>query len=488
MADDHTPSIAERMTWGKALSNNVVDGFPRIAAITALGVGADCASLFSMVGANSSATRQFNAILEAIEDYIDHSERQNDASLIQKDAEIAKKFTQIEDQNILIQNLAARLASTGHHVTPTSRRVSKDPQPFAGDNKDIAKRQQEYVNWCSQIRLVFLQDGDVFTTDIKKILHVAGLLTGDAQDVNRNDFDTIINNPHDPTMWKWLSIDAVFASLDVQYKTLDLSREASRDFDNLFMKGNPFQNFIAQFSTLAHKSGKTERQKVEALKLKVSDELQKATAIQINTPGAEAFEEWCSFYQKLYNNQKDYEHLQKRKQDHGYQPRNPLPFPQRTTVTQTPVPAQVPDGDPMILDTTRGQRELSRAQERQRRRELNLCFYCGSPGHQVDECSEKAANDSKWNSHASNAISRPQPARSAGPQQHFSRSAPRFSQTRQQYQPPGRPARNSAYQPSFPAYNRIRHIDHGYVGGEVSGSSAPSVADSDSIPQEQLKE
>ena len=98
-------------------------------------------------------------------------------------------------------------------VTPTSRRVSKDPQPFAGDNKDIAKRQQEYVNWCSQIRLVFLQDGDMFTTDMKKILHVAGLLTGDAQDVNRNDFDTIINNPHDPTMWKWLSIDAVFASL-----------------------------------------------------------------------------------------------------------------------------------------------------------------------------------------------------------------------------------------------------------------------------------
>jgi hypothetical protein len=46
MVDDHTPSIAERMAWGKALSNNVVDGFPRIAAITALGVGADCASLF----------------------------------------------------------------------------------------------------------------------------------------------------------------------------------------------------------------------------------------------------------------------------------------------------------------------------------------------------------------------------------------------------------------------------------------------------------
>ena len=490
MVDNHTPSIAERTAWGKALSNNIVDGFPRIAAIVALGVGADCASLISTVLANNTSTRQFNAILEAIEDYIDHAERRNDTLLTEKDTEIAKKITQVEDQTLLIQNLAARLVSTGH-VTPTSRRVSKDPQPFAGDNKDIAKRQQEYVNWCSQIRLVFLQDGDMFTTDMKKILHVAGLLTGDAQDVNRNDFDTIINNPHDPTMWKWLSIDAVFASLDIQFKTLDLSREASRDFDNLFMKGKPFQNFIAQFSTLAQKSGKTERQKVEALKLKVSDELQKATAIQINTPGAEAFEEWCSFYQRLYNNQRDYEHLQRRKQDHGYQPRNLLSLPHRTTVTPVPAPAPVPDGDPMILDAARGQRELGRAQERQRRRELNLCFYCGSPGHQVDECSEKAANDSKWNSHIGNTISRPQPVRSAGPQQQFgayNRSAPRFPQHRQQYQPPGRPTRSSTYQPSFPAHNRIRHIDHGYVEGEVSGSHAPSVADSDSLPQEQLKE
>ncbi|OXV06934.1 hypothetical protein Egran_05300 [Elaphomyces granulatus] len=110
--DDHIPSIAERTTWGKALPNNIVE---------------------------CSATRQFNAILEAIEDYIEHSEHWNDASLTEKDVKIAKKSTQLEEQNLLIQNLAARLASTGH-VTPTSRRVSKDHEPFAGENKDIAKR------------------------------------------------------------------------------------------------------------------------------------------------------------------------------------------------------------------------------------------------------------------------------------------------------------------------------------------------------------
>jgi hypothetical protein len=118
---------------------------------------------------------------------------------------------------------------------------------------------------------------------------------------------------------------SVFASLAIQYKTLDLSREASRDFDNLFMKGKPFQNFIAQFSTPHKRVEKNERQKVEALKLKVSDELQKATAIQINTPGTEAFEEWCSFYQKLYNNQRDYEHLQRQTCNRSIEPSRHLP-------------------------------------------------------------------------------------------------------------------------------------------------------------------
>jgi hypothetical protein len=60
--------------------------------------------------ANSTSTRQFNTVLEAIEDYIDHAKRRNDALLTEKDTEISKKITQVEDQNLLIQNLAARLA------------------------------------------------------------------------------------------------------------------------------------------------------------------------------------------------------------------------------------------------------------------------------------------------------------------------------------------------------------------------------------------
>ena len=53
----------------------------------------------------------------------------------------------------------------------------------------------------------------------------------DALHINRDYFDTITNNPHHPTKWKWLSIDAVFASLDTQYRTLDLPSETSREFD-----------------------------------------------------------------------------------------------------------------------------------------------------------------------------------------------------------------------------------------------------------------
>jgi hypothetical protein len=57
--------------------------------------------------------------------------------------------------------------------------------------------------------------------------------------------------------------------LNNQYETLDLSRQANIDFDCLWMKNIPYQNFIAEFDRLADKSGKTNHQKVDSLKIKV---------------------------------------------------------------------------------------------------------------------------------------------------------------------------------------------------------------------------
>ena len=76
----------------------------------------------------------------------------------------------------------------------------------------------------------------------------------------------------------------VFRTLSRQFETLDLAQQASQKFDNLFMLNKPFQNFAAEFRALAQRCNKTEAQKVEALKKKVSKELAEKLAYQPNLP------------------------------------------------------------------------------------------------------------------------------------------------------------------------------------------------------------
>jgi hypothetical protein len=57
---------------------------------------------------------------------------------------------------------------------------------------------------------------------------------------------------------------------------VDLSLSASISFDKCFQRNRLFQNFLAEFISLAKKCKKTKEQKVKALKKKVSKSIAKA--------------------------------------------------------------------------------------------------------------------------------------------------------------------------------------------------------------------
>ena len=82
-----------------------------------------------------------------------------------------------------------------------TRRISKDLKPFSGGEKDIAKRQQQFAVWRSQINSCFAQDMAVFDSEQRKILHIAGLLTDDAYKLHRTYFNTITANPTMTEPW-----------------------------------------------------------------------------------------------------------------------------------------------------------------------------------------------------------------------------------------------------------------------------------------------
>jgi hypothetical protein len=104
---------------------------------------------------------------------------------------------QARSKSALLDRLTKQLTETP--VSRTSdRQISRDPEPFAGDDKNIAHHQETYGTWKSQVQLNFAQDSNVFNTEKCQILHICGLLSGQAYQNNRDLLDAVTQNPNNP--------------------------------------------------------------------------------------------------------------------------------------------------------------------------------------------------------------------------------------------------------------------------------------------------
>jgi hypothetical protein len=475
--------ISDQQSWGGRLATTFQANYPNLANAVRPGLTADCSQFMLNVEADPALKSQLEVICDALEDAMKY--------LIDKnDTDCAALQQQLTDKSALADRLSAALLHPTHGNTGNARRISEDPEKFGGMEKDIAKRQQHYVNWRSQINRCFGVDRNVFNTEYRRIQHISGLLKDDAYDINRDHFDTITENPDDPEYWHWKTSAQVFQALNTQYETLDLSQQASQAFDNLWMTNKPFQNFLADFNRLAAKCGKTQEQKVEALRIKVSQELSDEIAHRGNRPSKADFAKWAEMCQQIYNNLEEQKHVDKlrnsRLNANRQQPR---------TSDNSPAPGT---GDPMVLDATRPR------PTREQCIQYGLCFYCKKPGHSREECEEKKRADARWSGQQWNGQSTgrgqlPPPNQAYGRGQMYGRGRGQAQNPFQNYQRPLSPASGPRPQhngyPAQAAYNRLRALEPGAVE-EMSDSSLPSsvmgtpdfTSESGSLPQMQGKE
>jgi hypothetical protein len=478
-------STADHIRWGVALAREFTS-MPNIkSSLCTGGVDLDCSHLISAASADPALSAQIQAMTTTIEAGIQHSIMNLEFSLDTEKTEAANLRKKVAELQQLVNQLSASLSriALGGSGGGSARRITSDPDKFTGAEKDIAKRQQEYVNWRSQCNRCFTIDESVFNSELRKITHIAGLLAGDAYHVNRDSFNKVIEHPHDPELWPWHTSNEVFRSLNAQYETLDLSREAKMEFDKLTMAKKPYQNFIAEFNSLAAQCGKTDEQKVDSLELKVSQELANEAAHQINKPDRTNFAAWTTFYQSIWNSLQESQHVNKlRTKQNTFFPttnldhRNPAPTP-------TP-PNPAPGPDAMQLDAMRPRPSREECVAR------GLCFYCKKPGHGRDNCEEKKTNDARFG-HTGHATQ---------PQQALTFGAARdgFGNLRgrgghgntfnYRNQPQGNDQFNQGYQGNQPVWGqhyprpvnpRMRAIEHGYVEGEATftASSTSSIPD-----------
>jgi hypothetical protein len=242
----------DRQRWGSELADAIQGQFPTLAETVRGGLAADCSELFK------TQDPRLLALCSTLESAMFY--------LVDRKTALQNDLDQKKDQIVRLSE-----AILDKPPAPSStHRKSKDPEKFSGDEKDVSKRQKEYVNWRSQVARCLNVDKAVFNTEYLQIMHIASLLTDSAYDLHRIHFETIIKNEHRPEHWHWKTVTAVFHDLDAQYETLDLSREARQKLDDLLMKNKPFPTFLAEFQVLAAQCGKTNEQMVEQLRVKVS--------------------------------------------------------------------------------------------------------------------------------------------------------------------------------------------------------------------------
>ena len=316
---------------------------------------------------------------------------------------------------------------------------------------------------------------------MRRIQYIAARLKGEAAYLYRERFETVTRNPTDNSSWHWKTSDAVFQTLDEQYATVDLSRQAAIDFDNLWMRNQSFQNFKADFDRLAQLCKKTNTQKVEALKMRVSQELSDRVFNIIETPGPDDFEAWCRLFNNIYHNEQEKAHLDRLRSSNSNRnrPSGPASMHSVSIPVATVATTTAPDtGDPMILDAIR-------------RVALDTCAYCKEKGHWKKDCQKRKAAMALYGNVSGN---QQQPERN--------RSAPNHRQITYSRDNLGSNGRGRGQFPSdryqsqhrnslYPAYqqptqsqqpqpwqyqSQLRAIEHGYIGTESeSSTSAPTI-------------
>lgn len=443
--------------WGVILANAINDSFPNIAAAVRPGVPCDCSNLASMLQdpVDNTYKSQVEALCQEAEHAMDHVINQNahlENRITDLETQLAQAKHALQAKDSITATLAEQLSKTLVRANPIEsrpRRMTTDPAPFNGDEKDVKKRQQEYVNWRSQLVRAFSVDENVFTTEFIRIQHIAGLLGGSAYKLYRQKFDAVITHKGDQAIWPWNTYGDCLTELNKQFETLDLTLSASQAFDNLWMAKKPFQNFIAEFTILAEECGKTETQKVESLQLKVSQELANEMAHQLYRPTKDNFPEWCKMYQTIYDNLVAKEHQDKLRSAHP----NNRPYQPQAHHQPQQQRQQADAADPMVLDAAH--------QARPTREDCyanNLCLYCKRPGHFKNDCEEKKQAD----------VRRNQAFRGYGTGYSYGRGTGRG-------QPPH-------FHMNPPVYPRLRALEQGYVIADEATSRTSSPAPSINTP------
>lgn len=280
---------------------------------------------------------------------------------------------------------ATQAASTAPvAVTATEPATSRtsEPKTSAPPTFDGTKP-RECRPFLSHCRINFQTQPSRFTSEHSKVFYAIGYLRGSAFEL----VEPYLDETRHLIRPVWFDTFSAFAShLNSAFGIVDEAQQAERRLRNLQQTGSASQyytRFLSLSSLLDWDDHALRSQFYHGLKSHIKDDL----AHHDRPTSLEALKDLT-----IRIDNRLFERIQERKDERGpavafnsstsrpaFQPARPF-APRPSPIISGPTPMDI---DAVNATAPRG--PLS-AQEKQRRRQFNLCLYCGQPNHTVNTC------------------------------------------------------------------------------------------------------
>jgi hypothetical protein len=244
---------------------------------------------------------------------------------------------------------------------------SRAPEPFDGTR-------EKYSTFVLQLSLLFQNDPARYGSEGIQIRTAASYLSGGALGW--------FKAYHDETTQeiKFKTYTEFIQALKAAYDDPDKRATAERKLLALRQNHKDCSTYHAEFSTHANVLEYDDRTKISFFRKGANNDLQTALAHQLNPP--DNFDKYVAMCIQLDNNIRNLK---------GLNTHRPPPM---ATATAPPIVPNTSSGTasgPMDLSTINRSKKRGpiNEEEKKRRRDNNLCMYCGQSGHWATNCPHK---------------------------------------------------------------------------------------------------
>ena len=290
--------------------------------------------------------------------------------------QLLQRMAALEEENRTMRQQGSRLEQENQHLrsfTPPLVQPSASNLPKVSLPDKYDGNPKGFRGFVNQLNLVFVLNESRYSTDRIKIFTLGSLLIGRAL----SWFNPYIEHPESYAN-VFSSYGNFIATFRATFGPVDPAITAANEIRRLNQGKGSASSYASTFVQLAADLGWNDAALISQFRSGLNNEV-KDMLVYHDYPTSldQAISVAVRCDRRLYENR-----LEQRSRG-GYAPATAP----RHAVTSTPVPA-LSGPTPMDIDAvqTGGRHPPVSDAERQRRRENNLCFRCGEPGHIAPNC------------------------------------------------------------------------------------------------------